>query len=301
MAFTDKLYEGVEFKDTLEKVDLAGFKSRYYEAFGKSLFPEIYHGFYDQNFPLDLDIDALASKGRGDLQLQEIFDQEKIQQVLENNFIYNDKSILEQIGQGAIDVKTFDYDGKKYQKKEAAKVLLMVEEEVKAQEKNYQEIDDLAMTYFAGIAKRQGCLEEYKTKYEETVDGIKQLEKDYEIFQKIMGELSPAFQDEVQFDVAKRINTQVKALEPELKTRIKELTEDERVASSLTQKDRELFSQYLSKKRDYYVPNKFIDKNIELLITTLNRFLEVSGECAVQIKRTFLEFQLTMSNRDQSS
>lgn len=79
----------------------------------------------------------------------------------------SDKFMVEAIVEGNIDLKTFDYDGIKYNKKDAPQVLEQINHEVTTLQDQIKESNKQVYSYFLNLATHQNRKDEFLRHYQE--------------------------------------------------------------------------------------------------------------------------------------
>ncbi len=291
--FTNKLYNHIQFTAEPTTLNAEEFENKYYSEFDENSFPKEYHKFYDTQFPVDINMDELPEM-QEELMFNDLFNKEKISNLTKITFLNTDKEIIQQIENGIVDVATFDYDGRKYNKKEAAKVLVVVNNEIFSKEKEIKEQNKKVIQFFKEKAKSHNKYEEYKNIYRSTVIQIAEVEKDMEKYWEIRNEVEPIFVQEIPFLEAEKMNRKVKNVETSIKEKIRTILNEDNKTYEVSEEERELLNKYLSEELDYYKNESFQEPNIELLINTMETFMLKINVHNFNVKKEFLEYQLKL-------
>ena len=139
--------------------------------------------------------------------------------------------------------------------------------------------------FFYNNAKKLNKSDAFKTKYNYLVSEFRSYDEDYKTYDAIQNELIPIYQDAVPIKLAEKINKNIKNIEIKFKEIIQQKI-------SLNQLDQEEFETYLERKRNYFTKTTFQEKNLEILISALQNFIEKQNIRLTKLKKEFLEFQL---------
>lgn len=131
---TDMLYGPVVFPNSaVSPVDDAEFEERYRRTRAEALLPVAFGGYYDGRSVAMFDVyEALADPSP--IQAVEDFFTGKNEPAQRLNGASSDLELLEAIASGEAELRSFDFDGKKYRRKQAPDVKAVIEADMKAWE-----------------------------------------------------------------------------------------------------------------------------------------------------------------------
>ena len=218
---------------------------------------------------------------------QDVLNKKKIKNLKDRQSIYNDLNLLQFIMEGNSEIKTFDFEGNKYKAKKAKAIYTQIENEANELTQDIRNTSITILRHFYTLAKKSDRGAEYKKKYNLLISEFSNYDKDSEIYNSIQEELNPIYQDRLPIKIAEKINENVKQLELKFKELIKQKI-------SMNQLNENDFAQYLAKQRNYFVVDSFNDKNLEILISALNTFIEKQNLRLTKLKKEFLEYQLEL-------
>lgn len=143
------LYAGVRFEGAPVPLDNDQYRQWWAAEQEKASLPAIFKGFYD-NRPIDLTPEQLAdlTTRTTTLALDEIFSAENTQLPSTLERIQADRQTAEAIAAKQIDVKTFDFDGKKYAAVSAQDVAEQLRKEAEATQEKIARVDQDVFSYF---------------------------------------------------------------------------------------------------------------------------------------------------------
>ncbi|MEL6257077.1 MAG: M48 family metalloprotease, partial [Bacteroidota bacterium] len=293
--FTDLMFEGVEFGPELpvQHFDQTQFEQKLQEDDKEYSFPVEYEGFYDNYFPLDFEMDEQEEKPVNK-SFEEIYSKGRIRTLMDNNYLHQDKQTLEQIKNKEIKVKSFDYDGQKFKRKEVDKILALIEGEIDNQTAETQEIDQESFLYFLHLAKQKNEADSFKGRYTEVQQQLSRATQNITLYAKFMQIIQPVFTGMLDLDDARRIDQNLKYEELRLKKAVREYLEYEYLRQYLSEEDQEWFSKYEKSSMNYFAYEAFNEDQFNFLINTLHKFVEINQVVSFKLKKEFLEYQLSL-------
>ncbi|MFN8349548.1 MAG: M48 family metallopeptidase [Spirosomataceae bacterium] len=168
-TLTEKLYEGVPAQENSQWsfVEKNDFLQHIEDSEARAKLPEQYQGFYTRRWLNDFNPKELSEQPGIYPSFDEIFTT-KNRQLIDKLFINReDYETLISIQNKSIKVKTFDFDGQKYETEDIDTVLSALKVEMNQQESLYQNLEEKAFLWHYGQAKKQGreaeVLERYQT------------------------------------------------------------------------------------------------------------------------------------------
>jgi len=154
-------YKALEDQDQFTEIDRVAFAASFDEKAETYKLPDSFRGYYDDRKMAALDIDMMFANvaAVGDTSRQmfsQLFDEEAAALPVRVANTKQDVQILEAIVQKRIDLKTFDFDGSKYKRSEAATILNGLNQELTTLQSELDTADQERMIFFAGAAKAIG-------------------------------------------------------------------------------------------------------------------------------------------------
>lgn len=295
--FTDKLYKEAKFEGQVTEMDLEAFKERYYLDFKANIFPEAYLGFYDLSFPLEVDLDEIMKDDAIELKsFEEIFIKSEIKQLNQLQFLFQDRDTVKAITTNELKVKTFDYDGQKYTRKEAFKVLDMLQIQIEKQSNLTTQKDKEALKYFYTLAKQANEGTQYWQLFQRAKTILKDGESVNSIYRELAGHIEGFFQEHSSLKVIDRINNEVKKAEQPFRKKLQQFLDDNQTLEFITKEGEEAIHKYLEKEHDYFIMSQeqFNSAALDHLIALINIFIGWAEQRAFKAKKEFLDYQITL-------
>lgn len=268
---TAKIYDNINFSDATTSLSLDQFQTSFSKDYEKNNFDTIFNNYYTFNNPIvnQFDIDIEESRS---YRLKELFDDNYVNLMFETNAAKEDFSILKSIESSEIKIKTFDYDGKKYNNNEASDLIKLVENEIKEKEEHLTNHNKLIYKSFMSAAHKSNLDSELKKAY---IDF--KLEEDH-YSSKI--ELYNQLNDKTQFIFVTvpfgQIEANLKELLPYEHKLKKELSLYLRQTELLGDLDDETINNlkyYTQKELLYFNVDSYDDSMLNYLFTAINYYL----------------------------
>ncbi len=284
--FTKKLFDNLSSVKESKILSNEDFKQKYYASFSEIDIPKEYFGFFDNYFPTEIEFSEIE-KFQNETPIEEILNKKEVKKLKDSQSIYNDLYLLQYIMDGNSGIKSFDFDGKKYSSKKANEVYKIIENDSIAISSKFRNTAKSIFKHFYSKANEKGNGQKYRSMYNYLVSELKKYDEDLAIYNSIQTELEPIYQDNVPIKLAEKINKNIKDIE----VRFKEMLQNKISTDELHEED---FDLYLQMKGNYFSVDTFNEKNLEILITALNRFVEKQNLRLTKLKKEFLEYQIKL-------
>ncbi|MCH7411398.1 M48 family metalloprotease [Belliella sp. DSM 111904] len=155
VRLTHLIFDHIPYEGEVVTQSTADFIEDYKADIESNSFPKVFNGYYDNRNPISAPNEEIKPSVDPASTADALFSDEKVDLVYTAIALENDIDFLNKIYFGKSPIKTFDYDGKKYKKKEINK---LVPELKKQLEEINQQIhaNDLAIfSYFQELSMRQ--------------------------------------------------------------------------------------------------------------------------------------------------
>ncbi len=291
-GLTNRLLEAV---DKLEKKSVNGysdFVSEFKDNFSKNSFNKIYNGYYDHKNPEKI---VLADTRLTDshVDTDSLYSKDTLEDVYESIGLENDIAALNQIKEKASQIKTFDYDGRKFKKKDCKILIPQLEKELAEIKKKIQLNDQRIYQYFSSLESKQNAegqlsqlyksLQEFEGDFNEGITIYERLTMDLEF----VGYSLP-------MDVIDENFRKIRPTEKALKEKIELFLNDETIKGDLTSETRKNFEKYLSKDWHYAGTTQYFEGHLEMLYAAINDFVFLNGKAFFNRKKKLLSYQVTL-------
>jgi Zn-dependent protease with chaperone function len=296
-ALTNNLFQRVTYQGEVTLVSSQEFQAEFQNDFAKNSFSKIYNGYYDNKNPLNFEIGANSSI-ETHLKPEELFSDQKVELVYTAIALQNDIETLKQIGDKNLQIKTFDYDGKKYKTEQSVALISKLSLELDQANEAVKQNDINIYNFLNKCEQTDGKTSKLELLYREFFDFEKRFEAKYEIYTKMSSALQ-FINLNTPFDLIRSNFRGVDPLEIELKSSIKELLEDIRYQPEITQAIKESFELYLSKQWLYFGHEQYYNDNLDVLFTALNNYAFLLSKGFFSLKKELLKYQEELLVRDR--
>jgi Zn-dependent protease with chaperone function len=285
---TEFVFRPISYKGQISLIESEKLVEDLQKDFLKSSFPEIYNGYYDSHNPQFFEETTISYPIT--TTLQDLYTADNIDLIYELNSLDNDLHTLENIANGNIPVKTFDYAGTRYSKKQAQKLLLELKKRKDELSFKIKENDKAIFLFFRNIAVSKNVLSEFESYYKKFENNQGKLESQFALYATIQDKLqftqivTPT--QEIEFNFKS-----LRAKEDEIKIEIKILLEDSVLLPEITNDVKETLEKYASNNLLYFVANTYQEENLNLLMKSLKYFSFLISRKHFILKKSLLMFQ----------
>lgn len=286
---TAKLFYNIENIAAFAVLTLENFKKEYPEKFRENSFNPIYNGYYDNSNIKYFDIDTIENPTIIPV-FESLFDKEKIEMVYDHIALQNDASIIKNIANKELKIKSFDYDGHKFKSDEAKELFPKIEKESVDLQLSITKNDIAIFNYFKAVAKKSHQEDTLILKYkaffdfDQAYDSNMKLYLDLIEMSHFMSEVTPVQQ------IKSKLNS-VYIKEIEIKKKIKEMLENEMYVSILTPQIIANFEMYLKEDWLYFTKDTYISSELEIYYNGINNYSFVLSRGYFLLKKDLLDFQ----------
>lgn len=287
---TDLFYNDLEVKK-LEQIN-GDEVFNAYKAYYKSVtFNTEYNGYYDYKNPI-LESSQI-SKIYSLLAFEELFSDEMIDLVNSYNALSSDFNNLKFITVEKHEIKTFDFDGVKYNKNQAGGLLEDLNKEKEALEAKIQVHDEKIHHYFLEQAKINDALPKWQKLYDIYVYCDKLYDLGFEETQKLEKQLEFLHQ-ELNLDVIYKHLKTLKNSEEVYKKHLKILEELDLYQEIISDDLKEIVAAYINHNDLYIKGNAWNDESLNTLFSCLRLLPHIHSRLMFVSKKQLLDFQIEM-------
>lgn len=299
---TSLLYNTVPADMLKQKMNTAAFTERYEHEIKTYTLPEAYNGFYDGRQMNTLDFEKVCSHNSNVLINEQVYHTlfndtslALIKSLAGNEY---DASLLKAIAEKQIDVKTFDYDGKKMELTAAPVLLKKLEEEIVLQKEQLQKHEELIVAFFynAALKINEASAASLKERYITHFATIQKTAQFTDTSQHILNLMTPLFAGQtVSLEQAAVIADDIKAESYTLKPLLRKC-----LAEGLFDKDTSLKNKVKNfTEADYrfFESPSFLDNELSTLHQVINETPALLGEAQFKNLKYLLQYQLDLYNQ----
>jgi Zn-dependent protease with chaperone function/cell fate (sporulation/competence/biofilm development) regulator YmcA (YheA/YmcA/DUF963 family) len=289
---TQKLFETVEFIDTCTILSSESFQEKFQEDYYNNSFPNFYNGFYDNKNPIYFDVNSIDVNE--EIYTPDVlFSEKNIDTVNTFLSLQQDIETLKEIAKKGSDIKTFDYDGIKYNKEDCKELITRLEHDVEVVETTIKNLDIEIYRYFKHYELTNTNEQKVDLLYHDFFDYAKTIDAKYEIYSQLQNQLQ--FLNQITpFDEILARLTSILSMETRLKKSIQEILLNEATQRIITPSMRETFDVYLKNELVYFKGNAYNNENLEILFSTIHYYGYLLSQTFFILKQKLLNYQFSL-------
>ena len=284
---TSKIFSNVEYKQLKSELELETFQNEFEKNYNKDTFDKIFNNYYDHKNPNQFDFDS-AIPSQGVLSFDELFSKDKVESVYTLIALENDKNTISSIADKSFDIKTFDYDGRKFKAKEAKNLIPKLDEQIKNLQEEITQNDINIYHYFLNLAKNQNQEFELRNLFSSFYNYDKNFEEKFGLFT----ELSKALDFVTTTTPFERITKnfiKLKPLETRLKQELQEIIKNSVLNEEITEPNRKDLEYYINNDLIYFNKNEYFESNLQQLFFAVNSYHFYTGRQFFLMKKELLQ------------
>ena len=292
--FTEKLFSSIVYESKIQEIAPESFQTEFSKLIASNSFPAIYNDYYDNKNPTLFDVDDFA-KSNDLSSLDVLFNREKVDMIYELIALENDKNAITNINSGEYNVKTFDYDGKKYKAKDAVSLLILIDKEIESRKEKIKKNDIQIYQFFLSLASKQGKEVIFKEKYRDYYRLDKAFDNRMDLFAKIYN-ASDFIRVTTTFDIIEFNLKDLAVMEIEFKNDIRSLINQEILKGEIPDAMYQNYTTYLSGELTYFSGNRYKEDNLNILVTAMNDYNYIVSRHYFLTKMDLLTYQADLLN-----
>jgi Zn-dependent protease with chaperone function len=290
---TEKMFAKVQYQNAVSNFDEKLFQQEFLTSYSYIKFPKEYNGYYDYKNPSIIELNIVQETDKSE-NIEELFSLEKVNWVYESIAFTNDINDLNQIINKNIVVKTFDYDGKKYNYNEAEFLINKLQEEKNIISNKIIENDKNIYHYFLNKAHLLGKTSELNQKYSSFFKEDANYDDRISMYNKL-DEASSFISVSTPFEEIEINLKNIAHQEIEFKKEIKKLLEYKILEKEITSEIKESIDKYLNKDWIYFSNHEYDNEALKLFFDALNNFKYLNSQNYLLHKLDLLKFQISLN------
>jgi len=297
---TEKLFQNVDYTEKVTYDNHEIFEQDFVRQFRENGFEPVYNGYYDNKDIPDLNLEEIISNiSDHKKDARELFSDENTDLSATEISLERDVSVLRQIQSGEYKIKTFDYDGVKYNAGEAGNLISRLEKELTGIKETVRKLDEDIFIYFYHLSEQQSLSRELLSKYQDLKDLNADLERKYQVYSNIMDH-THFMSVTTSFSKIEEGITDMKTPEEDLKKEIRKML-DADVSYSINDTVKSTLNDYLSKERVYFEDENYDNDATSKLFECINIYRYLIFNQIYIAKKDLLDFQAKLKNNAASS
>lgn len=297
-TLTDKVYEGVQFKENPIIIQPSDFAQKYESESTKFSLPEEYNGFFNNRLISHLEEADLMPIQKG-TSFEQVFSPQRVSLFQQIQVTKRDLATLQAIQSKTITTKTFDFDGKKFNASQAGEVVKTLEEDISRLEGELKEADREMAGFFLLLAGQKSKEEEVELRslYQSYFTWRKNIEGSGKTIDDMMKPLVSIYQgNTLGINMIESLIGQLKlTTEPAFKEMIRQYKDDGLFDAAPDIRGK--ISEFLNKDYRYFFNDRFFDNELIELSNTVDNFWSAAHQFLFEKFKNILHKQLHYLNQ----
>jgi len=286
---TDKIFEAVSYQGETKVITSDNFLEKYKQQALSDTFSKIYNGYFDRKNPVIFDL-KLSKSNIDKITFKELFSDEKVDMVYSAIAIQNDIQTLQNVSNNTLPIKTFDYDGVRYERKNADGLIEKLNLELDGIIESIKSNDNEIYEYFKREENKQNKQKKLEQLYSDFFEFDKTFDSKYSIYTKLINELQFT-SVKTSFEQIRDNFQRISTTEELLKKEIIQLLSDSSVQAEIKLETKEKLELYTSKTWEYFGGVSYFDDNLNILYTAMHNFAHLLSRKYFLLKREILTYQ----------
>lgn len=288
LQFTQLYFRNKPHTEPLQQMKLDEFRHAFEKRHTENQFPTIFNGYYSRHFPGRFNPDSLP-KSEKQRSLQELFSDEIVSLIYETQYTEQDAIVLKQIYMNEIPVKTFEYDGVRYEQDDSIQIQTGLVKKVESYRKSILDNDIQIYQYFEALELPSGVFR-LRDLYFKVFDHQDWIEQQTELFERISESLQFLYMN-ITVNEAIENFMHVRTLENELKSSISKMTNDPAAKDIIHRDVMQIFGEYLSQEWRYIENEELQQDRLNLFFSATGHFQDLLYESMFHKKKILLKYQ----------
>lgn len=292
---TKKLFDAISYSETPVIADEHQFEQEFLQERNLNSFDSLFNGYYDYRSPLtSFDENAFEqAKAPVEATAADFFTDSRLNLIYEKDGVVTDLDTLKQLADGTSEIKTFDYDGKRYAIEDCNALIDSLNTELEQQEAQLKELDTQIFNYFIAISAKQNNLAILKSLYENFKEIADRLDSQGNAHNKIANAAS-FMHTSTPFEVIEQNLIVLKKEEMSFKEELLLLMEKSVYQEFITEEVRGKINAYLSNKYTYFAGKTYFDMQVDELFYAIEHFARIINDTNFNAKKRLLDFQANL-------
>lgn len=285
---TQKIFVDVPYTKEKQVLRLQEFSESYEKIYVANSFSPIYNEYYDRRNPLPIALEEVSEAAA--VSISDLFGEEKISLVHSFLAMEQDAMLLQNIADTSGAVSTFDYEGVKFQKKDAPMLLASLTKEKDLVQAQLLANDQKIYQFFYAKASSKGLASTLQSYYEAFFAYDVVYEERFARYQKLIEQLQFTRESLPYDDIISRFRSFFLEEIP-LKEQITVMLQDslyQEIAEGSVRTNLEL---YLSKDWKYFSGEAYDETALSMLFEAINHFQYLNHRGYFLTKKRLLDFQ----------
>lgn len=289
IKITEHLFSSINYEHPSVFKSNEAFIEEYKKESESFSFHKIFNEYFNNRNPAIVDLEKLDSEINLPKDLGSLIRQEILDKIYTSKALENDINILQEIVNGNYPIKSFDYDGEKFNSKKATLLIPRLIAELEEINLELEKNDLQFLQYFYSNTKTQRKTDDFNSFYQSLILSDKAFEKRKEIYDKMV-EQTAFIQEVTPFDVINSRLLLLRETEIKFRSEIKSILNNEFFQSDLEEEIRGTFEHFLEEDRIYFSHETYHDNNLHILFKNMELYLSIISKNYFRVKKDFLDF-----------
>jgi hypothetical protein len=293
-VITNKLFSSISYQGEASFISFDDFRKEYISPIAADFFPQIYNGYYNDKNMTEVEVNADRSIN---LDIHDLFSDKKVDMVYSVSGLQNDLETLKAISEPSTSIKTFDYEGIRYKRKDANQLIGKLETELDELNKQINQNDADIYLFFNQLEEKQNRPKELPRLYTDFFAVKKESDSKFDLYLKLLNGLQFVRVTTPFAEISANLE-KIKPLEDELKTEISQLITEYEFGDELTTEIRENFELYTSKTWEYFSGHVYEEQNLNILYAAMNNYASLLSRRIFLKKKRILTYQEELADNN---
>lgn len=289
--FTETIFKTAKYQGQPVILSFQDFEREYKQQALANTFDKLYNGYYDNKNPSVIDTTAPAPQPP--LTFSELFSDERVDWVYTALALQNDMESLKKIADKSLVVKTFDYDGMRFKRKDAGALAEKLKHELDTLKTKINQNDLQIFHYFHSIEIQQGGSPRLANMYQEYFAYDTWSDKGYELYNQLVKSLHFVSVRTPNEEIVRNLAA-ILPLEREIRQSIQELLRSQHYSKDLTRDMRNNLEEFVSKDHSYFDGANYNNENLAMLDKALSNFTFLLSRKFFMLKKEILDYQIEL-------
>ena len=294
---TENVFLRANYSQKPTNIDQNNFEEDFLAEFHQKSFPKVFNEYFDYRNPyvgFNEDSFDVVSEDNS-VNFFELFNDGNLEMVYERDGMTYDLQILKQIESGDIKVKSFDYDGQKYNNSDCSNLIRFLQEGVDSLELKLTNLDKSMFENAYVLSVHCGVIDEFKQHYFMYKSVLDKFESHQKVHTAILKTVS-FMHTTTPFKIIEQNLIAVKNEEKVFKNQIESLLQDPIYESYFTAEIKERLLKFLNSNYTYFYDKTYFDMQVDELFSAIDDFAFVVSESNFNAKKNLLNFQASLTN-----
>nr|WP_276904762.1 M48 family metallopeptidase [Pedobacter kyonggii] len=294
---TKKLFDAIDYGDSPVISDAGKFEEDFLEDQRQNAFHRLYNGYFDFRNPLnDLEVVAFEKPVLSfQLRANDFFSDENLSLIYLHDGIKGDLNTIKQIDDKVFEIKTFDYDGKRYTQTDCSELIKRLESESEELDNHLKKLDNQIFEYFLWLSFEQGRNDEFANFYGDYKAIHSLLEGQNSCHNKIV-QVTSFMHERTAVETIEQQMYLVKDEEIVFKEELLKLLTNPLYAEQITEEDKEQIEKFMASNYKYFAGGSYFDFQVDELFESIRLFAKIINDTNFKSKKKLLDFYAELEN-----